>query len=393
MVEKLQIRFFPAGPEENNPRQFRNTIDHHFLILLLSLAFTASHKLCAEVFAGIQTMGLEESRVAALASLEPPDYVPLDELQAAFDLKATVDALSRVHQIHGPNIDAVLCPGMSHILIDNTLHHLPLPVLSVGGRTLVPFDVARLMRQRGSPPKVSVSAPKVSKSPPPDIKVIRTLVIDAGHGGKDPGAIGSKGLQEKEITLDVVERLKRLLEQRDYHVVLTRSTDSYLTLKERVEICQREQPDLFVSIHINASPNHSATGFETYFSATRLTLSSDEGAAPRMGDLDKRLGPAGAHLSREDREFLYALYFGEFQAEGHRLANSIQTALVSSFSNRLDRGVKPGRWFVVRWSQSPAVLVELGFISNPGTESLMKAAAHRDQLARALLQGIEKYLY
>lgn len=320
-----------------------------------------------------------------------PDYILLDEVQAAFSLDLEVDPVTRVHRLRSGLMEVSLCPGMAHILVDQTLQRLPMPVLCVDGKTLVPGELARLMRGRMAPAKPSVPTLPRPQAFAPEPRIQRVVVIDAGHGGKDPGAISSRGLQEKEVTLGVVERLGRMLEARGHRVILTRSRDHYLTLKERVELCQREQPDLFVSIHINSSPNRSAAGFETYFSAARLVLGADGDSAPKMGDLDRRLGDACARLSKEDREFLYSLTFAEFQAEGERLARAIQASLSSSLSARLDRGVKPGRWYVVRWSQAPAVLVELGFLSHAATESQMKTDAYREQLAQALLRGIESY--
>jgi len=361
-----------------------------FLLALWALLPTQDEAR-AEMVPGVERIRLED-RHPEPTSVSPSDYVPLAEVVAAFGLRLDVDLTTHRHHVRGGTIDAALCPGMRRILLNGRVHILPHPVVTMHGETQIPHQVAELFRRAS--PMASGTTPSVEVvRVEPKRPVARTIIIDAGHGGKDPGARGAAGLEEKEVVLEVAQRLKNLLELKGHRVIMTRPGDRFLTLNERTEICRRYQPDLFLSLHVNAARTRSATGFETYYRETRLTMGSGGAQGPRPSDLDKRTHGRSSKVPAASRSFVYDLYLQEFQSESRRLAQSVQSALVRTFPGVPNRGVKKHDWYVVRWSQAPAALVELDFVSNASTERKMRTSAHRGQLAEAVFQGIESYLY
>jgi N-acetylmuramoyl-L-alanine amidase len=216
---------------------------------------------------------------------------------------------------------------------------------------------------------------------------IRTVVLDPGHGGKDPGAVGPRGLTEKEVNLDIAKRLKRALEARGVRVILTRDRDVFVSLEERTAIANINNADIFVSIHANASPHRGARGIETYFlNATDdeqiLRVASKENGIPlsQMTVLEK---------------ILFDLDATDNATRSIPLANAIQAALVKSLRNRYGRvnnlGAKPGPFYVLVGAKMPAVLVETSFISNPREEARLRSRAYRHRIANAILRGIQSY--
>jgi N-acetylmuramoyl-L-alanine amidase len=214
------------------------------------------------------------------------------------------------------------------------------------------------------------------------------VVIDAGHGGKDPGAIGHSGLVEKELVLDIAKRLRELM-QRDpqWRVTLTRDTDIFIPLEERTEIANAAGADLFVSIHANAAERSDAHGIETYF----LDLASDE----RSMRVAARENATTLSKVSELQHILRDLSMTSKRNESSLLAGSVQRAMVQAPSSgkiSRDLGVKHAPFLVLMGAEMPAILVETGFLSHPGEERKLADPKHRAQAARAIFEGIKDYL-
>jgi N-acetylmuramoyl-L-alanine amidase len=213
------------------------------------------------------------------------------------------------------------------------------------------------------------------------------VVIDAGHGGKDAGAIGPSGLMEKHVVLDIARQLRALLQQGpQWRVTLTRDTDVFIPLEERTAIANAKAADLFVSIHANAAERPDAHGIETYF----LDLTSDEqslrvAARENATTLSK---VSGLQLILRD------LQLTSKRNESSLLAGSVQQALVQPLSGGKagrDLGVKHAPFVVLIGAEMPSILVETGFISNPAEERLLADQKYRGQAARAIFEGIAEY--
>lgn len=174
---------------------------------------------------------------------------------------------------------------------------------------------------------------------------MKRICIDAGHGGKDPGAVGRSGLNEKDVNMQVALKVADLLMDR-YTVVMTRTDDQYVSLGKRCDIANQSKSRLFVSIHCNAAENHEANGIETfhYYTSTR----------------------------------------------GKLFANAIQRGLIA-LTDRRDRGVKAAGFQVLRDTSMPATLVELGFITNTEEEQLLQKEEFQNACAKAIVKGIDDF--
>jgi N-acetylmuramoyl-L-alanine amidase len=255
---------------------------------------------------------------------------------------------------------------------------------------------ARKVFRLEDPPRVVLDFQRQGPRPPPapegpGPEPLQTLVIDPGHGGHDVGAVGPTGLQEKELALDIARRLAVLLqEELGVRIVLTRARDQFIGLRERTTLANRERADLFVSIHVNAAPVAAATGTETYFLSNEAT----DGAARRAAEYENRLigVDAGPRSGQPEvlRSILWDLAQSDFQQESSRVAEALQNHLDRAL-RRPSRGVKQAPFYVLGGAAMPAVLVEIGFISNPQEEQRLRDDGYRDRIARALSAGIAAY--
>lgn len=222
---------------------------------------------------------------------------------------------------------------------------------------------------------------------------IRKIVIDPGHGGKDPGAVGPRGTKEKEITLKIAKALKNKLEKEfSYQVVLTRSDDRYLKLEERTAIANMENADLFVSVHVNANRNRRARGMETYIMNARA---SDRFAAEVAARENAVTSNTKGEFSSILEEILTDMLTTDKINESNRLASSIQQNMVGYMAKRYNKiknlGVKKGPFYVLIGARMPSILVEVGFISNRDEEKRLLNGNYLDYLANAITLGIDKY--
>ncbi|MCE2416081.1 N-acetylmuramoyl-L-alanine amidase [Candidatus Poribacteria bacterium] len=212
----------------------------------------------------------------------------------------------------------------------------------------------------------------------------KTIVIDPGHGGKDPGALGKGTLQEKAIVLSISERLRRLLTQKGYTVLMTRDTNRYIPLKERTAFATQHKADLFLSIHANASVNRKAKGIETYYLSVTSTDKASEAIAAREN--------ADSGYSIQELETLLKGIIQESKSEdSKRLARHVQQSLVQA-TGAIDRGVKHARFVVLIGTNVPAILIETGFVSNPTEGHKLTTRAYQHKIATAIAQGIDMFL-
>ena len=216
----------------------------------------------------------------------------------------------------------------------------------------------------------------------------RTIVIDAGHGGHDPGTIGRGGLQEKDLVLDVAVRLERLVRKElGAEVLMTRSTDVYIPLEERTGIANAKGADLFLSIHANASRNPKARGIETYF-LNFARSSHAEAVAARENAISEA-------TLKDLQGLVKAITLNSKIDESRDFASSVQEAMVSGVRkvhNVPDRGVHTAPFYVLIGASMPAVLAEIAFVSNPDDERRLRTPDYRDTLAHSLLRGVKSYL-
>jgi N-acetylmuramoyl-L-alanine amidase len=216
---------------------------------------------------------------------------------------------------------------------------------------------------------------------------MKRLMLDPGHGGEDPGALGRQGTREKIVVMDVVKRLKTKLEKQGFEVILTRDTDRFVSLAERSRGSNGHKADLFISVHANASPNRAACGLETYFLSEAKTDWERAVAARENASLGTSESAPGPGTAGDLGLILADLAQNEFLFESSELAAQIQTATVKQARIK-DRSVRQANFYVLRNSFMPAVLVECGFLSNKSEEKLLRKPEHRERLAEGICQGI-----
>jgi N-acetylmuramoyl-L-alanine amidase len=230
-----------------------------------------------------------------------------------------------------------------------------------------------------------------AKKAPTRLDRNKVIVIDAGHGGKDPGAIGYRGLKEKDVVLKIAQELRNILRARGYKVYMTRDRDVFIKLRHRTKYANRKKADLFISIHANAVGRKDAKkvqGVECYFlSKSRSSRAKKVAAMENSADLDDM-----NFYGKES--FLNTLNYHNIIA-ANKLAIDLQRGalgeLKKSYKNVCDAGVREGPFWVLVGAQMPAVLVEVGFITHPAEGKRLASRKYRKKLARGLANGVERY--
>ncbi|MDP1759793.1 MAG: N-acetylmuramoyl-L-alanine amidase [Thermodesulfovibrionales bacterium] len=230
-----------------------------------------------------------------------------------------------------------------------------------------------------------------------DVLSQKTIVIDAGHGGHDPGAVGPTGLYEKDVVLDIALKLRdSLSKNNNLKIYLTREKDVFIPLVERTAFANSKHADLFISIHTNASPNRSARGIETYL----LNWTNDDEAirvAARENQIS--LKQMKEQMNKYKKSYvdvmLNSLERDLKRDKSLNLAGNIQKSVISVLSKKYDdihdRHIKNALFYVLMGAEMPSVLAEVSFISNPVEEKLLSKEAYRDYIAKAMADGVNTY--
>ncbi len=241
------------------------------------------------------------------------------------------------------------------------------------------------------PAAAAAAAPPIEPPEPVDAAVfplaVRKVAIDAGHGGESTGTRTPEGLMEKDLTLDIAQRLRRLLQKQSFEVVMTRDADGDVSLEQRGAAANRQGADIFVSIHVNWIENQSSRGVETYYLGptddpylTRLAAAENRDSGYSMADM---------------RHLLERIYAGVRQDKSRRLAQSVQGSLfeyLGKLSPEVeDRGVKAAPFIVLLTTEMPAILAEVSSLSNGDEARLLTKPLYRQYIAEALANGIRTY--
>ena len=256
----------------------------------------------------------------------------------------------------------------------------------MAGSLLVTFLVSALgcastvPLKTGAPPLVSPPRYGVAQQP---LGPINTVVLDAGHGGHDPGT-AHFGLKEKYLALEIARQLRQQLEEAGLTVIMTRETDQFIPLSSRPALANRLEADLFISIHINANRDRQVSGVEVYY--PRESLVSPSAQWPPS------VSPAEVGIpSTTVKQVLWDLVLGRTRTQSRRLASSICHSMRGGLQVSC-RGIKPARFVVLREAWMPAVLVEVGYVSNQEEAARLGTAAYRQAIAQSVAEGILSYI-
>jgi len=222
---------------------------------------------------------------------------------------------------------------------------------------------------------------------PLDSRELRTVIVDPGHGGSDPGAIGVGGLREKDVTLRLSKMLTAKLRSMGFRVVTTRESDRSVSLEERTAIAEGSNGDVFISLHANAAPRRSVQGIETYYPdanherhSLRVAMRENGVSRDQLDDLQRTLAK---------------LRIAEISPYSQRLASIVQGQLARALSPRYgkiqDLGAKKGPFYVLFLSNMPAILVEAGFLTNQSDAKRLRDGDYLDSVATQISTGLERY--
>ncbi len=262
---------------------------------------------------------------------------------------------------------------------------LPPQVVSRSSPSLSSRVPTQLVREQIPDAKVPLEHPRpIDRNAIP--LSIKTVVIDPGHGG-EPGAIAASGLTEKDVTLDIALRLRRLLKDAPFEVLLTRDSDRRLSLDKRVEFANENKADLFLSIHVNSMEPHTIRALETYYVGP-----TDD---PHALKLASRENKESDYSLSDYKQILEKIYVDARRDESHAAARIIHGELFDALKHdnpQLEnRGVRTAPFVVLIGTQMPAVLAEVACLSNPEDVELLTKQNYRETIALALAQGIRRY--
>jgi N-acetylmuramoyl-L-alanine amidase len=316
---------------------------------------------CAEVpYQSSQSLQCQPQASAA--------YIRLDEFCKKYNMDYSFDTLDDVVRIHSSDKDIRLIMGAMVGYFNGSIFYLPKAPYYQQGVIMVPGQLVSVISQE----KFTAFRPSFT---------IKTIVVDAGHGGKDPGAISDFGCQEKSINLNVARYLEKELKKIGFKVILTRGHDTFLTLQERVDVAKQYNADLFVSIHSNSSESSYLKGVEVYYlSPARLDSQA------RALDLAKQEISRPYSLTADAKTILWDLKL----SKNYTLSVEMADLIYQSFNN-LGLSVKTPRkapYYVLRLAYVPAVLVEIGYLSNRYEEKVLRKDYYQRQLANAIANGI-----
>jgi N-acetylmuramoyl-L-alanine amidase len=297
--------------------------------------------------------------------------------------RGAVPAPLSVSQSSSRSVTVALLPGSFSRYKQFSLANPPRLVVDVVPSSPLPPVLG--LDPGGQPP--SADAPP--QPPPPQSKPYRTIVIDPGHGGKDPGARGRRGTEEKDITLKVALELRDLLsKQPGVRVLMTRERDMFIDLEDRAKFANTHDADLFVSVHVNSHPSRSVNGLEIYHFGEAKDQRALEVAARENGTPLSSTGVGWEYLVAD-------LLTTKKVEESLDLAWSTKQAMVGHMNGHYpvnDHGVKTAPFYVLRFTSMPSILAEIAYISNPEEETLLRKPAFIRDVANSLFQGVKSYL-
>ncbi|MCM8801306.1 MAG: N-acetylmuramoyl-L-alanine amidase [Candidatus Omnitrophica bacterium] len=309
------------------------------------------------------------------------NYLPLVSVCNLKGIDLQYDTFSRTAVLIKGLNKINLMVGERLILVNGQVDYLRHPVELYQGTLMVPYSfkeiLDKLLKEDYSAGKIIIT-PKIKK-----------VVIDAGHGGTDPGAIGKTGLSEKTVTLDIAKRLEKLLESEGIEVIMTRSIDKSLSLSSRVEIANRSSADLFLSIHANANRVRSIHGFEVYYISPTVddslrAISATEDKIPNLEN----------SCFASNSEVLRTIIWDMIYTYNRREAIDLSYYICRSIQKNLEiniLGVKPAHYYVLKGARMPAILIEVGFLSNYEEERKLKNRYFRQKIAEAIVEGLKDY--
>ena len=369
-----------------------------FLILIISSHIFANNSQPLKFFENNVLLG-------EIKTIQNNQFFSVNDLAKITNSKKFINDQTEKIIFYVDNKKIKITNDVTFILIEDSLYQLSSKVIKDKNDYFLPIDsffniINSLSKDFSavlSSQSISFSTKKITMTPNKKVDLsnekqkweFKTIVIDAGHGGKDPGAVGYRGTKEKDIALDVAKRLeKKLSKNLNVKIVMTRDEDIFLRLSERTKIANENNGSLFISIHTNAAEDRRASGFETFLIGPNKNEAAVRVAARENAVLELE-GISGQKLTNEDL-IKATIAQSAFASKSEQFASMVQGEIKKRVQSK-DRGVKQAGFYVLMGASMPNVLVELGFISNPSEEKKLRSPQYRDQLATAIYRAVEQY--
>lgn len=320
------------------------------------------------------------SGCAVTPQIVPPSQgLFLKELCSLHAIDWQWDSVNQVVTLQKLSKQAKLMVDSKVVILDDKTVTLSEPLRRVNENIVVPPDFRTRVLDAFLPLPTAV------------VRKFRRVVLDPGHGGYDPGAIASGGFKEKEVTFDIASRVAAHLKKHGFDVSLTRETDKFVALDERARIAARRHADLFVSIHVNASRAKSAHGFEVYY--LRDIASAHRGEQYFQKGCDELLDQFAMQKdSPVLKKIVVDMLYQNKQKESRDLAGYL-SAQTSAQIGSENRGCKPSEFFVLKNTLMPAILIEVGFLSNSKEAGRLKTDAYRENIAESIAKTLINYVH
>jgi N-acetylmuramoyl-L-alanine amidase len=320
-------------------------------------------------------------------------YIDVDSYSKEIGLRYLWDPITKNAVVSGENGQVRFHVGSEFILSREALADLGNKTRFFKGAVMAPLPAADYLKHLSVEKKVTVIAraptapalPAVQARPLPAYRV-RTIVIDAGHGGFDTGAVSPRFTREKDLVLDIAKRVKKLLESQGVQVIMTRDVDVFVPLAERARIANQKRGDLFVSIHANASFTRSLRGLEIY----HLSEATDDQALALERAEDSVLQYETAVPGKDVRTILWDLKESENRKESIRVADEILNSIPRAtpvYSTKL----RAANFYVLKWTECPSILIETGYVTNRQDENRLRSSIYRQHLAEGIVKGLMNY--
>ncbi|MBI1883489.1 MAG: N-acetylmuramoyl-L-alanine amidase [Chlamydiae bacterium] len=299
--------------------------------------------------------GLKGSVQVPTRTLGSLAFVPASSFAQAYGLQEIWNSKSKTLVLQSPQTKIAFRASSTCVWVNGKILRLPTRAKMVNGRLFIPFESSSKIFSPFH--RVPTSPKKETPPTPPSSKPNFVVVIDPGHGGYDIGARDRKGLNEKDINLDVAKRVRDKLSSYGIQATMTRSRDVFVGLPQRVSIAKSARPNLFISIHTNAARNRNVSGTEIFYYAQ-------------------------ANIRQNGSSYQ------QNRLKSYQLAKLVQYHTGKTVRSR---GVKDARYFVLKNATYPAILLEMGFITHAWEEKNLNNPKHRDKLAQAIVQSVLDY--
>ncbi|MCM8781528.1 MAG: N-acetylmuramoyl-L-alanine amidase [Candidatus Omnitrophica bacterium] len=337
---------------------------------------------------GFTIKGTDKTLDVPSYNIRGTEYLPLTLVCDAYGINWRWDSASRIVELNKSDASVRLRVGEYKVVANGVISIEEKPPLLNKGAVCIPSDFLRIINKiflSGPTPPLFLEAQKELFPTVPSFYKIKKVVLDAGHGGYDPGAIGRDGIKEKYIALDITKKIKDLLEEKGIEVILTRRDDTFIPLWRRTDIANSIDADLFISIHANASRTRRLKGFEVYYLSE--TIDDDARAvAASENSIIRFDNESGYRYTDTLDTILWDIELTEARRNSILLANCIVSEVDVG-----KKSTKNARFYVLKGAKMPAVLVEVGYITNIDECSKLGWMEYRAKIAQQIANGILEY--